>query len=351
MATLPPSTSTSPPTLRSLPITTISHRDIHLRPARLQDLPQCWTIHSYYILHHVTNMFYVPFSFGEFQLMFEKTLGDSLPYIIAVYRPSALQALHSGCTCLTRGGGTGTAQVTGTGNVMHHVWPATPYTTPEEDAEGYYEIIDKDNKNNSIINNNATGCGCATTVSNGEEEELVLGYAYLQPNFYELGHMLYMCGQNTYIHPSLRVSGIGTRLSVLMCSLVKAPERYTQYPPPGALPPAPTSSTTLQHPEQDATTYHAFRHQHIRKLHALLRRTVVDEIGLGKGKSRFFEKLGFEVVGYVPMAGVKWGRVYGCRYWYLRLEEWDEVKGALKEGVAEERRKREAMEMGFKARL
>lgn len=64
----------------------------------------------------------------------------------------------------------------------------------------------------------------------------------------------------------------------------------------------------------------------------------MDEVGVGKGKDRFFEKMGFWEVGFVKRAGVKWGREYDMKFYYLNLEEWDGVNGRLKERDGERAR-------------
>lgn len=229
--------------------------------------------------------------------MYDDAVEGGLPFIVAVYRPG--QAMKSRETEASEGTGSSASSSSSSSSF-----------SLSSSSDGTFSAGDTH-----------------TDDHEKPEPDLILGYAYLQPNFpEEPGHALYLCGQNTYIHPSVRISGIGTRLSVLICNIAKTPERYTQSPFPFPFPSSSSTSTTFKHPELDPNTYHAFRGLSLRPFNAILRRTVVDEHGVGKGKSRFFEKLGYREVGYVPRAGVKWGRVYGMRYWYLELCEWDEVR-------------------------
>lgn len=137
-----------------------------------------------------------------------------------------------------------------------------------------------------------------------------------------------MGAQGTFVHPDLRKSGIGSRLTALNLNLIKAPERYTHPPPP--LTRDNWVLTIPVYPELDIYNYEEFRGVRLRPVKYMLRRTVVDEEGIGRGKSRFFEKFGFKEVGYVKGAGEKKGRMWDLRLWGLELEDWDEVRAMPK---------------------
>lgn len=163
---------------------------------------------------------------------------------------------------------------------------------------------------------------------NNSTTDLVLGYLYTLPLFHETGHKLRMAEQGTFIHPDLRKSGVGSRLTALNLNLIKAPERYTS--PPESLARDNRVFTTSHYPELDIYNYKEFQGVRLRPVKVMVRRTVVDEEGIGRGKSRFFEKFGFREVGYVKGAGEKMGGLWDLRFWGLELVDWDEVRAMPK---------------------
>ncbi|TGZ79656.1 hypothetical protein EX30DRAFT_342279 [Ascodesmis nigricans] len=258
-----------PTTAPPLPSPTIPHTQIHLRPGLPTDLPQCHAIFSHWVLQGASTMSHTVPTLREFSEEIEMCWTNNYPFIVAVY---------SGY---------------------------------EPDASSM-KVGEKEKE---------------------KETALVLGYLFTVPIFQEQGHRIQLVEQGTFIHPALRKSGIGSRLTALNLNLLKNPERYT-HPVP-----LPSTSTSLcpnaapvkaKYPELDPTTYHLFRGSILRKPGVMIRRTVIDEEGIGKGKSRFYEKFGFRQLDILEGAGVKGGKKWDIKLWVLQLEEWDEVRAEFR---------------------
>lgn len=182
------------------------------------------------------------------------------------------------------------------------------------------------------------GRSSATPATIGDAEgagkgnsDLVLGYIYAVPYYSYEGFSVRTGTLSAYIHPELRMSGLGGRLCRLMLNLLKCPTRYTSPPSSCSSSTTPTTSLPLSdNDEENIATYTAWKNIPLRPLKTVVVCTIIDTEGIGMGKDRFFEKMGYHKVGIVTACMEKFAKIWDKGIWAMQLENWDEVKGRPK---------------------
>lgn len=151
-------------------------------------------------------------------------------------------------------------------------------------------------------------------VAESEKERKVLGFMYAVPFSHHPCIAQGTVTTSTYVHPAIRKSGVGSAIVTLMLHVL-------HHGTSGG-------SFSLALAPNVEVAWSEWETMKLRKVKMVIRQSVVDREGLGKGKERFYEKFGFRMVGTFPRMAEKWGRALDADTWVLNfVDEEQQDKG------------------------